>query len=239
MSRYFWTAEEIATLLRLKEEGLSNQEIGARLGVTELAAKKKLSKIKHAPPKPSDTFWTHERVSALRLSVENGLTARDIAALIGCTRSSVLGKKKRLKLRVQSTRTPRKRLDLHKVRDLGSGRAALDLLNLDEFEHNPAVEMDKEISRLDYEYFKSQNSKAKSVNAYLSEPSATPPPEGGVPIWELGAHHCRAVLNDTMDTEALRYCGGQTVKSGPWCKTHHARYCTPVPGRLKVVGRYR
>ena len=187
MTRYFWTTHEVEALIRLKNENLTNREIGERLGVTREAVKSKLKTMRHAPPKPSDAFWTPERVSALRLGVENGLTSTDIAALIGCTRNTALGKMQRLKLR-----------------SLVGRRKPAPVLKL-----------------------------AWKQEAVIETPA------GGVPIWELGAHHCRSILNDTMDTEDLRYCGGQTVRGGPWCAAHHARYCTPVPVRKSVERRYR
>jgi hypothetical protein len=233
MSRYFWAAEEIATLLRLKEEGLSNQEIGERLSVTDQAVKNKLKKMRHAPPKPSDTFWTPERLSNLRVGVENRLSAADIAALLGCTRNAVRGKMERLGLCVPSLRQKRNTIAYQLP-----GRPPFDARTMEVWDSNPMyAQCDHDVNLVELEYRSARDTAAKVL---FDEPETeTEAPPDGVPIWALRANHCRAILNDTMDTEALRYCGGQTVKGGPWCKTHHARYCTPIPARVKVVGRYR
>ena len=223
-----WSPEMKAALAEHREAGMSWRAMAALLGRKESSIRDQARKMKVKAFLP-ETFWTADRVSALRTSVDKNMSARAIASMLGCTRNSVLGKVNRLGWSIQKPRHNHTKEAFDRIVD----KTPFDVLNLDAYESSPVGLYDYDVDLAMKELRLARDVKAFSIDDVEVTPS------GGVPIWDLKNRHCRYILNDTMDTESLRYCGGQIVKGGPWCATHHKICCTPIPVHKSVERRYR
>lgn len=94
---------ETAQILRMRARGLPNAQIGALLGVPVEVIDRTVSDVAKAPAtyerkRPAKAvprnrkFWTAERVAELEKLWCSGYSASQIAAQMGCTRNSVIGK---------------------------------------------------------------------------------------------------------------------------------------------------
>lgn len=97
---YPWTEDQIATLRRLWDEGLSTAKIGLRLGCSKNAVIGKVRRIGLARrPHIIPTFpWTAERVAVLQSLHARGAGALTIGQVIGCSASCVVRKMRALEM---------------------------------------------------------------------------------------------------------------------------------------------
>jgi GcrA cell cycle regulator len=85
-----WTDERVERLKKYRGEGYSASEIGLMLGVTRNAALGKLFRLGLSKPSANARRqWPRERVEALKQHLEKGLSARETAAAMDASYSSV------------------------------------------------------------------------------------------------------------------------------------------------------
>jgi GcrA cell cycle regulator len=144
------------------------------------------------------TTWTEERVEALRRLWADGLSASDIAAKVGVTRSAVCGKLARLgltrdKAAPRTASRPRRAASRPKPAAPGSTlpRARDDTGKL------PALPL----------------------------PPTAPEDIPRVATLDLEPHHCRWVCGDPLEVGASAplFCGARKLPSLPYCEAHARR----------------
>lgn len=158
--------------------------------------------------------WPHEkRAEAIRLSVEGGLSASQIAARLGVTRNAVIGVLHRAKV------ARRDKNDHHRI-------AAIRRLHRRQRAARAAKPASPKPERpLRY----AAPVPEINVAAYLKAEAAVVPPETAVTIDELQPGMCRWVYGDPRRHRKC-YCGKPAL-TGAWCADHFARV---YPGAIPV-----
>lgn len=165
-------------------------------------------------------FWTEERVSELRRLFSEGLLARDIAAEIGTTKNSVLGKLHRLGLsKAKSLPTRRPKISRRESPKRNGGAAVAALKARKEQERKIALTATSTWGR--------RAVIARAIALGELEPSEATdlPPEPNRPIvslHDLQSHHCRWPIGNPGAPD-FGFCG-ETIRDDtvPYC-THHCR----------------
>ena len=165
------------------------------------------------PPVPASLYlpppWNEREVSILKEMWADGKTAFQIAEVLGRTRSSVLGKKWRLKL-------------LNPIK-INNRKTMVSVVRSRKKKHLPAK----------------VNAFGKSIAPELIlPPPPITCPGSGIGILDLGSHNCRVVIGIGNDNLA-RYCGQRVhiveyagrIKLSWCCPQHHKENYYRVPGR--------
>jgi GcrA cell cycle regulator len=125
-----WPDERIAELKRLFNAGLNNPQMAKAMGVTVYAIIGKLRRLglkrSTQPIDPYQSIWTDERIEQLKRLFDAKLSASEMAAEIGCglTRSAILGKCYRLRLKRSHKEIYRKPSDPRQARKKPTNRYA-------------------------------------------------------------------------------------------------------------------
>ena len=136
--------------------------------------------------------WTAERIELLKSRFEAGLSCRQIAADIGVSRNSVIGKLSRLNL------TREKRADTPR-------RAAKD---------TEKAQRPRSLPRLQYQMLRKLYSEPQLLAEHepISEQTCCS-------LLELSEERCRWPIGTPGATD-FRFCGGTPVESLPYCPGH-------------------
>ncbi|HZC57647.1 MAG TPA: GcrA family cell cycle regulator [Xanthobacteraceae bacterium] len=157
--------------------------------------------------------WTPERVEQLRTCIATGLTCSEIAAEIGVTRNSVIGK-------------------IHRL-GLSPGRPVSGSVSGPAREHAPRARRSRPSSQrqLLRLIFADRASPDRATNADLTNVAATASVESTRPcsLLELAACKCRWPMSNGSAT-AFVFCGNEAVGGLPYC-AGHARMAYRIPGR--------
>lgn len=152
------------------------------------------------------SFWTPERVEILTTMANEGKSASEIGAVVGCSRNAVLGACHR---RGMSTRgiaaapgRPPRKPKVARNRPLKKTRVV-------ERPSGPPVEL------LAVEGTSLRTVAVETLN---------------VALLDLAAHHCRFPVE--IAGEPMRYCGRPKVTDSSYCHAHHALCCVPPTRRL-------
>jgi GcrA cell cycle regulator len=62
-----------------------------------------------------------------------------------------------------------------------------------------------------------------------------PPPEGGVPYFEVRRLQCKYILNTSKDPHNVKCCGGSIFRGSSWCRTHYHEVFTTRTAPEKQV----
>lgn len=103
---FVWTPESVETMLSARQMGRTAKQIAALLGTTKRAVDQKVERLKHRQQTYVRRGWSADMTADLRVSVVRGETAAMIAARLGVTRNSVIGKAHRLRLSFGSSAPP-------------------------------------------------------------------------------------------------------------------------------------
>lgn len=167
-----------------------------------------------------EKFWTEERIAELRRLAGERMFARDIAAEIGTTKNSVLGKLHRLGLSKAKALPTRKPKISRRVRPKRNGGAAVAALKA-------RKEQERKIANTATSTWGRRAVIARAIAIGELEPcEATElPPEPTRPtvsLHDLQSHHCRWPIGNPGAPD-FGFCG-QTIRdeSVPYC-THHCR----------------
>lgn len=177
--------------------------------------------------------WTDERVEELEKLWLEGLSASQIARIIGgVTRNAVIGKVHRIGLAGRAQRS--------RSRDFLGGMA------------KPTRDIRKMTkARLAPPQRPSRTERVKpGIRDILRDlPSEPPPPVDTMPAQVsfngLEAHHCRAIVAEHLPFDADRkiYCGERKEPGKVYCPCHVRRYENTIPAtaatRAVVQGVYR
>lgn len=167
-----------------------------------------------------EKFWTEERIAELRRFAGERMFARDIAAEIGTTKNSVLGKLHRLGLSKAKALPTRKPKISRRVRPKRNGGAAVAALKA-------RKEQERKIANTATSTWGRRAVIARSIARGELEPyEATDlPPEPARPtvsLHDLQRDHCRWPIGDPASPD-FGFCG-DTIRDEyvPYC-THHCR----------------
>ena len=81
-----WSTGDLATLARLRDDGLTYGECAARLGRTEQAVRRKAERVGLASPR---SHWSSNQDEALRMGIADGRPHSQIAQELGRTKGAV------------------------------------------------------------------------------------------------------------------------------------------------------
>lgn len=161
------------------------------------------------------SFWNDERETILTRLWADGLSASEVAQEMGITRSAVIGKVHRMKIKGGSVpgrggrqkESPETRQLLRKIQ-LANKRQARAA-------NKPFPIGDKAPPKLG------------PVQPYVEKPQPYDPPMNQRVTWDqLEDHHCRFILGDVQ--KSWCYCGGKKLNGVSYCG-HHARIVFAVP----------
>lgn len=95
-----WTPKEEKLLLELHAKGKGRLAIAALLGRSKLSVKAKLEML-DAPPSfyKKESPWSPEKIEELKTHWGKGTGTKQIACLLGMTKSAIIGKAHRLRLK--------------------------------------------------------------------------------------------------------------------------------------------
>jgi hypothetical protein len=241
-----WPLDKVQRLRELAAEGRSASVIGVALGVSRSAVIGKAqrcniridsrsggyAKREPAPP-PIQNFWTEEKVGLLRRIASDARcwSAAAIGAMLGTSRSSVIKKCERAGVTLGRTKGMN-----------GAARYATEAEALSMgVTLPPGAPVGKPRDRTPPRRPRVKSVPLAAAHAYSSgdvEPinDIFSVVSGGVPIWDLRNHHCRAITHgDASDIHTMRYCG-ETVANAMFmfCAGHCARYLqTPSQARAE------
>jgi len=145
--------------------------------------------------------WTDERVELLKARLEDGRSASQIAAELGCTRNAVIGKTHRLRMKLKGWHGTQRVLR----RRRSERRIVIKQTN------EPEIEIDatplQEVEGLD------------------------PLIMGEYAVAQLEPHHCRYPYGDPKHRGTFGYCGRDRRDiDTPYCPEHHALCRLPPKG---------
>lgn len=150
--------------------------------------------------------WTPEQVQTLQTEWHDGATGSQIGALLGVTRSAIMGKVSRLRQKAGIDDAARSAGLVRRKRRMGAqnGRGRSNKVALVPRSTRPIMQ-------------------PEAPSAPIVMPS---PVEGGVPLLDLKAEHCRAVIARDPGSDGLaRFCGGQVTVRLIRGKMHVSSYC--------------
>ena len=172
-------------------------------------------------PGSGENFWTEERVAELRRLAGEKMFARDIAAEIGTTKNSVLGKLHRLGLSKAKALPTRKPKISRRDRPKRNGGAAVAALKA-------RKEQERKIAATATSTWGRRAVIARAISLGELEPcEATDLPQEQinhptVSLHDLQSHHCRWPIGDPA-SPGFGFCGDAIRdESVPYC-THHCR----------------
>jgi GcrA cell cycle regulator len=171
-----------------------------------------------------EKFWTEERIAELRRLAGERMFARDIAAEIGTTKNSVLGKLHRLGLSKAKALPTRKPKISRRVRPKRNGGAAVAALKA-------RKEQERKIANTVTSTWGRKAVIARAIARGELEPcEATDlPPEPTRPtisLHNLQSHHCRWPIGDPQQAD-FHFCGKTKVAGLPYCEFHARRAFQP------------
>ena len=178
-------------------------------------------------PPYSRFSWDDANVAKLKVLYFDGKSCGDIARVLGCGRSAVIGKVHRLGLPLRGQSSGRQMADA--ARKGIKSRKAPDTFRAASGKPVPARPDGMGWVRLD------QRGSVK-----LAVPPDDGIPETAVSLVDLEPHHCRWVHGDSRGKHA--YCGKPKVLGLSYCEGHAARaYRAPPtqPERDAAVNKFR
>lgn len=171
-------------------------------------------------PGSGETFWTEERIAELRRLASEKMFARDIAAEIGTTKNSVLGKLHRLGLSKAKALPTRKPKISRRDRPKRNGGAAVAALKA-------RKEQERKIANTATSTWGRKAVIARAIAVGDLEPCEatdlpSEPARPTVSLHNLQSYHCRWPIGNPGAPD-FGFCG-ETIRdeSVPYC-THHCR----------------
>ena len=164
-----------------------------------------------------ESFWTGERTEFLRTSWSEGLTASQIASLVGTTRNSIIGKVHRLGLGERDRKSPQRQVS-----------AARN-------EKRPRIQIYPGRQRVKIHLsggraFKGGVSVVRDIPLPVERSVTAIPIEQRKSLLELGNEHCRWPCGDPAKPDFF-FCGAveaDFTQGRPYCRYHSFIACVPA-----------
>lgn len=156
------------------------------------------------------SFWTDDKITALRQCVADRLSVRQAGITLGCTKNAAVGKAHRLGLRFDGGPGPHR--GPANAKTPASTRRA-----------KPAPKQPRPVQTGPRVYT------PPTVHPLAQYDQAT------VQTKDLEPHHCRWPVGEP-GAEGFGHCGAQIVPDRPYCGPHCARAYAPLPARSPKNG---
>ncbi len=197
-----WNDELDAKIKHAIENKISAAKLCEEIGISNTAVVLRAERLGFRFQKPD--LWTDSEINELKNLWTKGLSGSQIAAVLGKSRNSIIGKAHRLKLEYRGNRPPPGQVPKPK-------------------QHKKRIRTKRPVTSMLTKYTKS----TPPVFYPASQPVAPRPP---ISIMELDDSRCREIVGRGNDGLAV-YCGDMTFSGKPYCAAHCAMNYQPADHR--------
>lgn len=217
IDKFEWTSDRLGKLRRYRDKKLHMHECCELLGISVQQYKLGIRKLRsqkggkaNAEKNRPTSFWTDERVKILMDGRAAQQSASQIAAVLGCTRSAVLGKLLRMGLHLSLN--PNLRAERRRTTAKASG-----------FNRPKRNNQGLAIKLATHGSIEAAHEKDPGVEAVLPILENTAEiPATAVVLDDLAPNGCRYVYGDPRTPEH-RWCGREKLVGTSYCAEHASR----------------